>query len=255
VTPGRILELGGFEEQQRSDSTGMAGSVSVVLDDRDGAMKAMFDGVDLHKKRVNIYQSFVGVPDEDKILVFRASCRRRSSGTRASGPSRSTWSPSSRTWRSASRRDGHLRHPPPGADGQAWPMVFGTVHHSPCLRLQNIPTAFTTDAFGIGDRTVDTELAALQACSSWRSPRPCTTRSRPRSRPTRSTSGRDPERLDVQSYVQMQRDIQEQINELKLATVAGRTSDGAGRPDPHRVRHPALQRPVPRRATASSTAP
>ena len=36
LAPGRILEMGHFDDAQKSDSSGSSGSVSVVLDDRDG---------------------------------------------------------------------------------------------------------------------------------------------------------------------------------------------------------------------------
>lgn len=227
TTEGRILQLGNLDEEQRSDSTGMAGSVSVTLDDRDGALKALFDGVDLHKRRVDIYQTFLGV--SDKILVF--------SGV-ISTPL--VWDEGKRTFSfdvvskledleiGWSPEMGTYNQLPQELMGRAWPMVFGTVHHSPCLQLQNIPTAFTTAAFGVSDRTIATELANLQdllqeaiAATEYYSLKAAN------SSDPLDFGGNIQNDSNVQQYQQMQAQIQDQINALK-ETSAWQTNFNAG---------------------------
>ena len=165
LAPGRILEMGHFDDAQKSDSSGSSGSVSVVLDDRDGSLKSIFDAMDIHKRKVNVYQSFMDLDDPvgDKFLIFSGQI---------STPL--VWDEGKRTlsfdivtkledfevgW---SAEMGNYPQVAVELIGKAWPMPFGTVQHSPCLRLQNIPTAFTTDPFGVNDTQVGAQIAALE---------------------------------------------------------------------------------------------
>jgi hypothetical protein len=221
VTPGRILEVAGLEEAQRSDSTGMAGSVTITLDDSDGAMKALFDGLDMHLRKVSIAVAFaragggatssvplfrgvVGTPivwDEGKrTLTFDVVSRL--------ADSEMGWSPEMGTYTLL----------PQELVGQAWPMVFGTVQHSPCIKLDTIPTAFTTEPFGIPDRTVKSEIARLNdllalavSATEYYS---LLAADRNPSDPL-DFEGRVQKDPTVKQYVQMQVDIHDRITELE----------------------------------------
>ena len=121
--------------------------------------------MDIHKRKVNVYQSFMGLDDPvgDKFLIFSGQI---------STPL--VWDEGKRTlsfdivtkledyevgW---SAEMGNYPQVAVELIGKAWPMAFGTVQHSPCLRLQNIPTAFTTDPFGVNDTTVGAQITALE---------------------------------------------------------------------------------------------
>lgn len=160
---GRILEMGSLDLSQRSDSSGLAGAVTVKLDDRDGALKSILDTEDIHLIRVDCYQWFWGLEDTDKFLLFSGQI---------STPI--IWDEGSRSltfdvvtkiedqevgW---SAEMGNYATVAQELVGVPWPLVFGTVQHVPALQLQNIPTGFTTAPFGIPDKTVGSQITSLE---------------------------------------------------------------------------------------------
>jgi hypothetical protein len=215
VAHGRIVSMGSLEMSQKGDTTGGASSLTVVLDDRDGFMKQLFDGSDMLTTVASVSQMFEG--DDDSVLLFKG---------RISTPL--VWDEGDRTLtvtiedHIGGREIGYSIDMSPAAVypqeliGEPWPMVFGTVHYSPCLRLNETPTGFTKTAFGIADLTLDSEIQALkdllqQVIAATM---------------VASLNAQDPtDPLDfkhnvqrdstVQSYQAMQRDIQERINELQ----------------------------------------
>lgn len=162
--PGKILELGSFDNVISADGNSSNTSVSVKLDDTDGTIKAIFDSHDIHKRSVVIFQWFVGMPWGEAITLHEGVL---------SSPI--VWDEGQRTFSfevidkleanevGFSVEEGIFPFISQDLYGKPWPMVFGSVRHSQTLKLQNIPTAFTLQAFGIPDPTIPKQIAKLSA--------------------------------------------------------------------------------------------
>lgn len=160
----RIIKVGDIDEVQNSDSAGTTSACTVILSDVDGALKAIFDSQDIHKRIVNIYQYFVGTGSSDKFLLFSGQI---------STPI--VWNEGERTLTfdvvtkledlevGFSAEMGRYQSVSLSLIGQPWPMVFGSVMHVPALQLQDIPTAFTTEPFAVVDKSLQAELDKLSA--------------------------------------------------------------------------------------------
>lgn len=162
--PGRIIEMSAFTDSQRSDSSGSSGSVSVTLSDLDGDLKGILDGNDIHKKPAYVYQGFL--KDGELLTGFLVHAGQISTPIE--------WSEGNRTLKfdivtklednqvGYSAEMGNSDQVAQELIGVPWPMVFGTVTHSPCLQLQNIPTAFTAEPFQLIDTTLKLTITNLQ---------------------------------------------------------------------------------------------
>lgn len=210
--PGKILEIGEIEDMQRSDSSGTTGALSVKLDDIDGSLKSIFDNQDIHLVKVNVWQSFLSLGSGSKFLVLSGQISTPiiwDEGTRTLSFEIVTKLEAQEIGWEASM--GNFTLVDQTLIGQPWPMVFGTVQHSPGLQLQAIPTAFTVEPFGIIDPTIAQELVNLQNLLD---------------QAILATlyfsqlavdNGVDPlNDSETQTYVQMQADIQNQIHSLQM---------------------------------------
>jgi hypothetical protein len=124
---GRILSIDGLDDLVNISSSSVSQSASFTLDDSDGALKTIFNNVDMHRKKVWIYQWFPTLAYSDRILIF--------SGVIVSPV---IWKEGDRTLTlnvltdtnarevGFSAEDGNL-DVPQKLIGQAWPLVFGTV--------------------------------------------------------------------------------------------------------------------------------
>lgn len=159
----QIIAIGELDQTKDSDSAGQTSSITITLDDIDGEIKDIFDNSDIHKRPVWVYQYFEGTNVTDKFLLFAGQIW-----------SPIVWSEGQRTitftivskiedkevgW---SVEMGTYSSLPLKLIGQPWPMVFGTVYHVPGMALQEIPTAFITQPFGIPDASLIAELNKIQ---------------------------------------------------------------------------------------------
>lgn len=158
----RIVSIGEIDETKNSDSAGATSAVGVTLSDTDGALKSMFDSQDIHKRRVKVYQYFVGTSVGDKFLLFAGQIA-----------SPIVWNEGERTLSfeivtkledrevGFSPEMGRFESIAPNLIGNPWPMIFGTVLHAPALQLQEIPTAFTLEPFAVVDQSLIAELLKI----------------------------------------------------------------------------------------------
>ena len=136
---GRILELSSLEDVINVSKSGTAQSVDITLDDSDGHLKNIFNSVDIHKKKVKIYQWFTGIPLSDMFLLFLGHIA-----------SPVTWKEGDRTLSFSvistsedhevgfSPEEGSFPTLPQGIIGTAWPLVFGSVQKLPAILIDNI---------------------------------------------------------------------------------------------------------------------
>lgn len=156
---GKTLELAPLDSEidlQSKDSQ----TISVVLSDKSGELKEIFNTTDIHERPVRIYQWFSGMDLADKFLLFSGKIN-----------SPITWSEADRTlsfevWSKIEDREfgfsaeeGEFEFVPKDLVGKAWPVIFGTVLDYPALRVNSAVSGTTLCGVGILSGT-DLQLAA-----------------------------------------------------------------------------------------------
>lgn len=155
----KLLEISGLEDSASLDTKSV--NVNVVLDDSDGFIKQVFDHSDVHKIKVQVFQSFVGV--DDKLLLFTGQMNTPIE-----------WSESERKFSFTilskvedrelgfSFEEGLFPNLPSESVGRPWPLVFGTVVKVPAFQFSPSPTAITAQGFCLIDELqYDEEAQAL----------------------------------------------------------------------------------------------
>jgi hypothetical protein len=137
---GRIQSITNITDILNFSKNGSAQSVTVVFLDTDAKIKTIYNNVDIHRKKVWIWQWFHGIPLSDKFLIFQ--------GVIATPI---TWKESERTFLfdvisklddfqvGFSAEEGNFANLPDSLIGKAWPLVFGTVSKVQALLLDDIP--------------------------------------------------------------------------------------------------------------------
>ena len=148
--PGRIIDVGDLDNVIGVSNNNSSQSLAVTLDDTDGTIKAIFDGYDIHKRDVRVYQWFEGLALTDKFLLFAG---------KVSSPI--VWNERDRTVKFTvisqledkeigfSAEEGQFPYLPADLVGKAWPMIFGTVQDCPALQINKAVTGITLTGVGI----------------------------------------------------------------------------------------------------------
>jgi hypothetical protein len=148
--PGRIIDVGDLDNIIGVSDNNSSQSLDVTLDDTDGTIKAIFDGYDIHKRDVRVYQWFEGLALTDKFLLFAG---------KISSPI--TWNERDRTVKFTiisqledkevgfSAEEGQFPYLPADLVGKAWPLIFGAVQDSPALQVNHAVTGTTLTPVGI----------------------------------------------------------------------------------------------------------
>jgi len=152
---GTILELSDLEATVKLDSESQTQTINVTLDDTDGELKDIINRIDIHGKKVILYQWFSGLPLTERLKLFEGEI---------SSPIR--WSEGDRTLSFAviskladkevgfSPEEGNFPFLPDNLVGVPWPLVFGKVQNVPAVRLQDVPTTQTAEDLGVKDPTL-----------------------------------------------------------------------------------------------------
>ncbi len=159
---GRIAELSNLENVVNISKNGSSQSISLKLEDVDGALKAIYNNTDIHKRRVLIYQWFTGLDYSDRFLIFEGVI---------SSPI--VWNAGDRTLSfdivsqledheiGFSAEEGKFDLVPDELMGRAWPLPFGRPLKIPCLKLDPIPSGLTLDGDGIDDESIEDQKIEL----------------------------------------------------------------------------------------------
>jgi hypothetical protein len=146
---GQLLDVGEINNVLNASEGSNAGSVSIRLDDSDGALKSIMDTMDIHKRPVYILQWFPQIPLSDAFIVFDGVI---------SSPIE--WNEGERTLSfevlnkiedlevGYSAEEGNFEYIPSNLVGRAWPMVFGSVLRLPCVQVNEIPEGASLDDVG-----------------------------------------------------------------------------------------------------------
>lgn len=157
---GTILSASGIDSIIKLKRGGSAGSVSIELDDTDGAIKTLFDAHDIHKAKAWVYQSYADIdPFNDKFLVL--------SGIVATPIE---WSEGERTLSieiisniedaeiGFSPEEGAFPNMADSAIGKAWPLCFGSPIRVPAVRVIEQVRGTSLTRYGLISRTEADEL-------------------------------------------------------------------------------------------------
>lgn len=137
---GKLLEVGPISSQKKQDNVGMVSTVSITMDDLDGQLKVAVDAVSVEYTTATIYQFFQGLSEADLMQIYKGQ---------VVGPIE--WSEGKRTLHfdiETRLRDlevgfsadlGSIPYLNPDAVDKAWPLAFGSVVHSPALKLITPP--------------------------------------------------------------------------------------------------------------------
>ena len=160
---GKILQVANIEDILNVSKSGVSQSVALVLDDTDGSVKQIFNNVDIHKKRVWIYQWFSGIPITEKFLLF--------AGVIASPV---VWKEGDRTLAFTviskgedkeigfSPEEGQFPTLPQNLVGTVWPLVFGKVAKLPFQRVDEITYRKEREDDGSNSSPVTTEGTGIE---------------------------------------------------------------------------------------------
>ena len=148
--PGRIIEVGELDDVVNVTGSSDSQEVSLTLDDTDGTIKAILDTHDVHTRPARVYQYFSGLALSDKFLLFSGQLT-----------SPIIWNERDRTVKVTilsqledreigfSPEEGNFPYVPAEMVNKAWPLIFGTVINSPCIRVTNAITGTTLTPVGI----------------------------------------------------------------------------------------------------------
>ncbi len=159
---GRILQLNNLENVINVSKSGSSQSISITLDDTDGALKDIYNYTDIHKKAVHVYQWFTGIPYSDRFLIFEGVI---------SSPI--VWNEGDRTLGfdviskledkeiGYSPEEGTYDFIPSELIGKAWPLPFGTCFKVPAIKLDPIPTGITKNSDGMADENIRDQIVEI----------------------------------------------------------------------------------------------
>jgi hypothetical protein len=155
----KILTMGGFDTSMMLEGSGDSQEMSIVLDDIDGSIRAIYNSTDIHKRPARVYLLHKGLPTSDKILVFRGQL-----------VTPIEWDESQRSisfnilseleskQAGFSMEEGDFPNIPEEALGKAWPLVFGQVCHLPAVKVRAPRRGYLQHGTGIHDFTLQSRM-------------------------------------------------------------------------------------------------
>ena len=155
----RVMDAGGFDTSMQLEGSGDSQELSIVLDDTDGAVRAIYDSVDVHKRPAAVYVVEKSTSLDDKILVFQGEVvtpiewpeHQRS-------VSINILSKLNDRQVGFSMEEGNFPNIPDEALGKAWPLVFGQVCHLPAVKVRAPRRGYLLGGVGIKDFTLDARI-------------------------------------------------------------------------------------------------
>lgn len=148
--PSKILTLDGLDTISKINSSGFAGNISLSLDDVDGSIKTLLNTTDIHKRPIRVYQTFVGLSESDKFLLFAGEV-----------VTPITWSESERTVALSaeiffdgkevgfSPEEGEFDFISDSAVGKPWPLCFGSPLRVPAVKLTEAVRGTSLTRYGL----------------------------------------------------------------------------------------------------------
>jgi hypothetical protein len=158
---GRILEVSNLDNVVNVSSNNSSQEISIVLDDTDGTIKAIFDQYDIHQRDVVVYQWFDGLGLDDKFVLFQGKISSPISWSEGERTlSFSVLSQIEDTEFGFSPEEGEFTHIPASLIGKPWPSVFGRYVHVPGVKITEAAVGTLGDGFGVHDFTLSAAAGA-----------------------------------------------------------------------------------------------
>jgi hypothetical protein len=154
-----LLELSGFDGSMQLSGSGDSQQMSVTLDDIDGALRAIYNSYDIHKRPARVYLLGKGQPVYDKILVFDGEVVTPIEWDEAQrSMSFNILTKLEEKQVGFSMEEGDFPNIPEEALGKAWPLVFGQVCHLPAVQVRAPRRGYLLQGEGIRDFTLDDRI-------------------------------------------------------------------------------------------------
>lgn len=159
----RILSLSGLEDVQDLSGKTSSSSISVSLDDTDGALKTIINNFDIHKIRAQVLQWFKGISKTKAFVIFDGEVNSPIVWSEANRSlSFTILSPLENREFGFSADEGQFDFLPESIVGKAWPVVFGTVLQVPSLQVIEAPSVIIGQGFSrVYDEVWQAEMDAL----------------------------------------------------------------------------------------------
>jgi hypothetical protein len=148
--PGKIISISELDDAVNIGGNSDSQELTVTLDDTDGAIKAILDQHDVHKRPAKVYQYFAGLELADKFILFSGKINTPV-----------VWNERDRTVTLTilaqledreigfSAEEGGFTYLPADMVNKTWPLIFGTVVNNPCLEISTAITGTTLTPVGI----------------------------------------------------------------------------------------------------------
>ncbi len=155
----RVVNVGAFDTTTVVSGGSDSRSVQIILNDTDGAVRAIIDEQDIHLRPVRLYLTFQGLPLTEKALMFEGVIN-----------SPLVWNESDRTLTFSvfakleeseagfTMEDGNFPFVPPSERNKAWPLVFGQVCNMEAVQVTALRKGFLAQGLGVPDPTIEERL-------------------------------------------------------------------------------------------------
>lgn len=159
----KILSMSDIEEIISLSTDNTAASVSVLLDDTDGEIKALMDQYVIHKRPCTVYQTFKDLDLADACPILYGEV-----------VSPITWSEADRTVSFTittkiytnevgfSVEEGQFQNVHPSLVGVVWPLGFGGVVHAPATKIASTTIGTTMSLFGLPDPSLTYKMRMVE---------------------------------------------------------------------------------------------
>lgn len=155
----KILNMDGFDTSMILEGSGDSQELGIVLDDTDGALKAIYNSNDIHKRPARVYMVEKNLTLLDKILVFKGEVVTPIEwNERERSASFNILSKLDAVQVGFSMEEGDFPNIPDEALGKAWPLVFGQVCHLPAVKVRAPRRGYLQGGVGIHDFTLEPRI-------------------------------------------------------------------------------------------------
>jgi hypothetical protein len=160
---GKILSISNIESVIAGNSK--VDNLTIELDDTDGELKSIIDIVNIHKINVSVYQFYTAMAD--KFLLFKGQIQTPFTWTELGRSIGFTIASEIESFEVGfSPEEGQLEFVTDENIGKPWPLAFGSVVHSPAVRvgkgLEGYAEGILLEDLGIVDPMLEYKLASLQ---------------------------------------------------------------------------------------------
>lgn len=161
-----IISVSNFDTALKLTGASDSQAISVVLDDIDGGIKTILDTQDIHKRPCWLYQTFKGLADGQKFLIFKGEISSPiiwDEGARTLSFDIATTNQDNEV--AFSMEEGDFPNVPSDALGKVWPLVFGTVCNMEAVQVRSPRKGYLYAGEGVHDFTLEPRICQARYIS------------------------------------------------------------------------------------------